>query len=50
MTKSGASQERLAHLMELEEDVIVVGFHQEVCKSEEKSWHDRHIKKNNFKE
>jgi hypothetical protein len=28
----------------------LVGFHQEVHKSREKSWHDRHIKRNCFKE
>jgi hypothetical protein len=36
--------------MELEEDRIIVGFHQEVQKEKDKSWHDRHIKKNKFKE
>jgi len=30
MTERGTAQERLAQLMELEEDSIVVGFHQEV--------------------
>jgi hypothetical protein len=36
--------------MEIEEDRIIVGFHQEVHKAKDKSWHDRHIKKKNFKE
>jgi hypothetical protein len=27
MTERGATQERLAQLMELEEDMIIVGFH-----------------------
>jgi hypothetical protein len=36
--------------MELEEDKIMVGFHQEVQKDKEKNWHDRHIKKKKFKE
>ena len=36
--------------MELEEDMIMVGFHQEVHKYKDKSQHDRHIKKKNFKE
>jgi transposase InsO family protein len=45
MTERGASQEILAQLMELEEDMIVVGFHQEVQKEKDKAWHDRHIKK-----
>jgi hypothetical protein len=36
--------------MELEEDRIIVGFHQEVQKEKDKSWNDRNIKKKNFKE
>jgi hypothetical protein len=36
--------------MELEEEIILVGFHQEVHKEKEKSWNDRHIKKKIFKE
>jgi hypothetical protein len=36
--------------MELEEDRIIVGFHQEVEKEKDKACHDRHIKKKNFKE
>jgi hypothetical protein len=36
--------------MELEEDRIILGFHQEVQKATDKAWHDRHIKKKNFKE
>jgi hypothetical protein len=50
MTKRGATQERLTQLMELEEDMIMVGFHQEVHKSKDKYCHDRHIKKKNIKE
>jgi len=50
MTKSGASKEILAKMMELEEDIIMTGFHQEVHKTKDKSWHDRHIKKKKFKE
>jgi hypothetical protein len=45
MTERGATHEILAQLMELEEDKIIVGFHQEVQKEKDKSWHDRHIKK-----
>jgi len=30
MTKRGAVQKRLSQFMELEEDMIMVGFHQEV--------------------
>jgi hypothetical protein len=36
--------------MEMEEDRILAGFHQEVQKSRDKAWHDRHIKKKSFKE
>jgi hypothetical protein len=50
MKKRGANQEILAQLIELEEEKIIVGFHQEVHKEKEKAWHDRHIKKKNFKE
>jgi hypothetical protein len=50
MTKISATQERLEQLMELEEDRIVSSFHQEVQKATDKAWHDRHIKKKNFKE
>jgi hypothetical protein len=50
MTEEGVAQERLDQLMELEEDKILAGFHQEVQKAKDKSWHDRHIKKKIFKE
>ena len=43
------TEERLDQLMELEEDKILAGFHQEVHKAKEKAWHDRHIKKKIFK-
>jgi hypothetical protein len=33
----------------MEEYRILSGFHQEVYKEREKSWHDRHIKKQIFK-
>jgi hypothetical protein len=36
--------------MEMEEENILVGFHQEVQKSRDKSCHDRHIKNKIFKE
>ena len=35
--------ERLVNLVELEEDQFIAGFHQQVQKDREKSWHDRHI-------
>jgi hypothetical protein len=50
MTERGAVKERLSQLMEMEEDRILEGFHQEVQKERDKSWHDRHIKKKSFKE
>jgi hypothetical protein len=50
MTEEGVAQERLDQLMELEEEKILVGFHQEVQKEKDKDWHDRHIKKKIFKE
>jgi hypothetical protein len=36
--------------MIMEEDRILVGFHQEVQKERDKAWHDRHIKRKTFKE
>lgn len=42
-------EERLAQIMELEEDYFLVGFHQQVQKEREKSWHDRHIMLHMFK-
>jgi cell division septum initiation protein DivIVA len=42
-------QERLAQLVQLEEDIFIVGFHQHVHKEREKAYHDRHIKKKSFK-
>jgi hypothetical protein len=50
MTERGIVQERIRQLMIMEEDMILVGFHQEVQKARDKSWHDRHIKRKNFKE
>ena len=38
-------KERLAKILELEEDSFVAGFQQQVQKAREKAWHDRHIKK-----
>ena len=50
MKKRGAVQERLSQLMEMEEDKIIAGFHQEVHKERDKAWHERHIKNKIFKE
>jgi hypothetical protein len=36
--------------MEMEEDRILAGFHQEVQKARDKAWHDIHIKSKSFKE
>jgi hypothetical protein len=41
---SGAIEEILSQLMELEEDRFVAGFHHQVQKSHEKYWHDRRVK------
>ena len=40
--------ERLAKILELEEDRFIAGFQQQVQKAREKVWHDRHIKKKHF--
>jgi hypothetical protein len=37
-------------LIELEEDRFIEGFHQQVHKEREKAYHDRHIKKKEFKQ
>jgi stalled ribosome rescue protein Dom34 len=50
MTERGIVQDRLNQLMIMEEDMILEGFHQEVQKERDKAWHDRHIKRKNFKE
>jgi hypothetical protein len=36
--------------MLMEDYRILVGFHKEVQKARDKSWHDRHIKRKIFKE
>jgi hypothetical protein len=48
LSDSGAVEERLSQLLQLEEDRFVTGFHQQVQKAREKSWHDRHIKQKRF--
>ena len=48
--EKGALQERLSHLMIMEEDRILAGFHQEVQKTSDKAWHDKHIKRKDSKE
>jgi hypothetical protein len=46
----GAVQETLNQLLSMEKERILAGFHQQVQKERDKSWHDRHIKKKTFKE
>jgi hypothetical protein len=50
MDDSGIVQDRLAQLIELEEDRFIAGFHQQVQKEREKAYHDQHIKRKAFKQ
>ena len=50
MADADTMNERLLHLVGLEEDHFLAGFHQQVQKEREKAWHDRHIKHKIFKE
>ena len=50
MDDTGTVCERLSQLVELEEERFIAGFHQQVQKEREKAYHDRHIKKNTFKQ
>jgi hypothetical protein len=50
MDDIGAIQERLMQLVELEEDKFIAGFHRQIQKEREKAYHDRHIRKNTFKQ
>jgi hypothetical protein len=50
MDDTSIVQDRLTKLMELKEDRLVEGFHQQVQKEREKAYHDRHIKKKEFKQ
>lgn len=43
-------EERITQSEELEEERFLAGFHQQVQKQREKSWHDRHIKMRTFNE
>jgi hypothetical protein len=49
MDDIGVVQDILAQLVELEEDIFIARFHQQVQKEREKAYHDRHIKKKSFK-
>ena len=44
MTDSGAIEERLSQLMQLEEEHFSMGYHQNVVKERQKVRHDQHIK------
>ena len=50
MDYAEALEERIAQLIQLEEDRFTVGFHQQVAKDRQKAWHDHHIKKKQFAE
>jgi hypothetical protein len=50
MDDTSVVQERIAQLVELEEDRFITGFNQQVHKEREKAYHDRHIKKKAFKQ
>jgi hypothetical protein len=50
MIERGTVKERLNQLMEMEEDRLLAGFHHSIQKARDKAWHDRHIKRKNFKE
>jgi hypothetical protein len=43
-------QDKLAQLLELEEDRFIIGFHQQVQKEREKYYHDKHIRRKAFKQ
>ena len=43
-----ALEERVAQLIQLEEDHFIAGFQQQVAKDGQKAWHDRHIKHKQF--
>jgi hypothetical protein len=48
MADTDTMEERLAQLLNLNEDRFIAGFHQKVQKAREKAWHDRHIKNKIF--
>ena len=50
MANEDTVNERLLHLVGLEEYWFITGFHQQVQKEREKAWHERHIKRKAFKE
>jgi hypothetical protein len=50
MDDNGIVQERLSQLVELEENKLIAGFHQQVQKEREKAYHDKNIKKKEFRQ
>jgi hypothetical protein len=50
MDDTSVVQERLAQLLELEEDRLITIFHQQVQKEMENDYHERHIKWKAFKQ
>ena len=44
MTDTDVVEERLAQLIQMEEECFIAGFHQNVEKQQQKAWHDRHIR------
>ena len=49
MTYTNTVEERLAQLVQMEEEHFIAGFHQNVEKHRQKSSHDRHITAKQFK-
>ena len=49
MTDIGVVEERLVQLIQMEEEHFIFGFHQNVEKQRQKSWHERHITTKQFK-
>ena len=49
MTYEDVVDQRLSHLVQMEEERFVIGFHQTVEKQRQKAWHDRHTWVNPFK-
>ena len=49
MTDTDAVEERLAQLVQMEEERFIAGFHQNVEKQRHKAWHDHHIGTKQFK-
>ena len=48
MDDAAALEERVAQLVQIEEDHFIASFHQQVAKDRQKAWHDHHIKHKQF--